>query len=137
MNLEIAPNVMTQLIEADREHIWHHMLQHKTLETEDPRIIVEGRGMRVWDIRGKEYLDANSGNCWVVNVGYGRERIIEAVSDQLRRMHYFVNSAGSIPGARFADMLIQRMPGMSSRLLLQFRVGGDRESLQDDPTDCA
>jgi taurine-pyruvate aminotransferase len=46
-------------------------------------------------------------------VGYGRERIANAVRDQLIKMNYFANSAGSIPGAKFAEMLIDKMPGMS------------------------
>jgi taurine-pyruvate aminotransferase len=62
---------------------------------------------------GKEHLDAVSGGVWTVNVGYGRERIANAVRDQLIKMNYFANSAGSIPGALFAEKLIEKMPGMS------------------------
>ncbi|MGI9393667.1 MAG: aspartate aminotransferase family protein [Boseongicola sp.] len=106
-------NDLSAVIEADREHLWHHLIHHKPFETNDPRIMVEGRGMRVWDATGKEHLDAVSGGVWTVNVGYGRERIANAVRDQLIQMPYFANSAGSIPGARFAEMLTARMPGMS------------------------
>lgn len=106
-----------EIIEADRAHVWHHLAQHKPYEPGptalDPRIIVEGRGMRVWDIKGKEHLDAVSGGVWTVNVGYGRERIADAVRDQLVRMCYFAGSAGTIPGARFAERLIAKMPGLS------------------------
>ncbi|KRP19501.1 MAG: taurine--pyruvate aminotransferase, partial [Rhodobacter sp. BACL10 MAG-120419-bin15] len=77
------------------------------------RIIVEGKGMRVWDARGKEHLDAVSGGVWTVNVGYGRESIANAVRDQLIKMNYFANSAGSIPGSLFAKKLIEKMPGLS------------------------
>ena len=113
MNTTFNPNDLTEVIEADRAHLWHHLMQHKALETTDPRIIVEGRGMRVWDATGKEHLDGVSGGVWAVNVGYGRERIANAVRDQLITMNYFANSAGSIPGSRFASMLIDKMPGMS------------------------
>ncbi len=106
-------NDLSAVIEADREHLWHHLIHHKPFETNDPRIMVEGRGMRVWDATGKEHLDAVSGGVWTVNVGYGRERIANAVRDQLIQMPYFANSAGSIPGSIFADMLTDRMPGMS------------------------
>ncbi len=78
-----VPNDISDVIEADRAHIWHHLIQHKPFETVDPRIIVEGKGMRVWDATGKEHLDAVSGGVWTVNVGYGRERIANAVRDQL------------------------------------------------------
>ena len=113
MNTQLSPNDLTHVIEADRAHLWHHLIQHKPFETNDPRIIVEGKGMRVWDQKGKEHLDGVSGGVWTVNVGYGRERIANAVRDQLIQMNYFAQTAGSIPGSRFADMLIDKMPGMS------------------------
>ena len=113
MNTSVNPNDLTAVIEADRAHLWHHLIHHKQFETNDPRIIVEGKGMRVWDATGKEHLDAVSGGVWTVNVGYGRERIAKAVYDQLIKLNYFANSAGSIPGSIFAEMLIDKMPGMS------------------------
>ena len=113
MNTQITKNDLTQVVEADRAHLWHHLMQHKSLESNDPRIIVEGKGMRVWDQNGKEHLDGVSGGVWTVNVGYGRERIANAVRDQLVKMNYFANSAGSIPGSIFAEKLISKMPGMS------------------------
>jgi taurine-pyruvate aminotransferase len=113
MNLPIQTNDIQAVVEADRAHVWHHLIQHKPFETIDPRIMVEGRGMRVWDATGKEHLDAVSGGVWTVNVGYGRESIADAVRDQLVKMNYFANSAGSIPGALFAKKLIEKMPGMS------------------------
>ncbi len=113
MNRSVPFNDMARIIEADRAHVWHHLLQHKSLETVDPRIIVEGKGMRVWDAAGKEHLDAVSGGVWTVNVGYGRESIANAVRDQLVKLNYFAQSAGSIPGSLFAEKLIEKMPGMS------------------------
>ena len=113
MDAVLAKNDNSDVIEADRAHVWHHMFQHRALETTDPRIIVEGKGMRVWDATGKEHLDGVSGGVWTVNVGYGRESIANAVRDQLITMNYFANTLGSVPGARFAERLISKMPGMS------------------------
>ncbi|HUI59420.1 MAG TPA: aminotransferase class III-fold pyridoxal phosphate-dependent enzyme [Steroidobacteraceae bacterium] len=113
MNAQLRPADMRDIIESDRAHVWHHLIQHKPFESQDPRIFVEGRGMKLWDTTGKEYLDAVSGGVWTVNVGYGRQSIADAVRDQLVRMNYFANSAGSIPGARFAERLIGKMPGLS------------------------
>ena len=67
----------------------------------------------IWDVAGKEHLDGVSGGVWTVNVGYGRERIANAIRDQLIQLPYFAGSAGSIPGARFAEKLIEKMPGMT------------------------
>ena len=105
-------NDISHIVEADRVNVWHHLLQHKPFETGEPRIIVEGKGMRVWDQHGKEHLDAVSGGVWTVNVGYGRESIADAVRDQLVKMNYFAGSAGSIPGALFAEKLLEKMPGL-------------------------
>ena len=113
MDGTFSENDISRVVEADRAHIWHHLSQHKAYETTDPRIIVEGKGMRVWDQKGKEHLDAVSGGVWTVNVGYGRESIANAVRDQLIKLNYFAGSAGSIPGSHFAEKLIDKMPGMS------------------------
>ncbi len=104
---------LAQIIAEDRQHVWHHLTQHKPFEDNDPLVIVSGEGMRVKDAKGRQYLDCVSGAVWTVNVGYGRESIANAVRDQLLTMNYFANSAGNIPGARFAKKLIDKMPGMS------------------------
>ncbi len=107
-----SDNDIRKVVEADKAHVWHHLTQHKPFETSDPRIIVEGKGMRVWDATGKEYLDAVSGAVWTVNVGYGRASIAKAIADQLVKLNYFAGSGGSIPGAIFAENLTAKMPGM-------------------------
>ena len=109
MDGTLRDNDISKVVEADRAHIWHHLTQHKPFEDAEPRIIVEGKGMRVWDQNGKEHIDAVSGGVWTVNVGYGRESIANAVRDQLIKLNYFAGSAGSIPGALFAEKLISKM----------------------------
>ena len=109
----IRENDISRIVDLDRDHIWHHLTQHKPFETGEPRVIVEGKGMRIWDQKGKEHLDAVSGGVWTVNVGYGRESIANAVRDQLIKLNYFAGAAGSIPGALFAEKLIEKMPGMT------------------------
>ncbi len=101
------------VVSDDRAQVWHHLSQHKPYETSDPMVIVEGKGLRVWDINGKQYLDAVSGGVWTVNVGYGRESIAKAVHDQLVKLNFFAGAQGSVPGALFARALIEKMPGMS------------------------
>ncbi len=109
----MKPENLAEIVGSDRNHLWHHLVQHKPWQESDPMVIVEGKGLRVWDHNGKEYLDAVSGGVWTVNVGYGRESIANAVRDQIARMCYFANSAGNIPGAQFAEKLVDKMPGLS------------------------
>ncbi|SNR34403.1 aspartate aminotransferase family protein [Puniceibacterium sediminis] len=113
MDGTFSENDLSRVVAADKAHVWHHLSQHKPYETSDPRIMVEGKGMKVWDQHGKEHLDGVSGGVWTVNVGYGRESIANAVRDQLVKLNYFAGSAGSIPGALFSEKLISKMPGLS------------------------
>lgn len=113
MNRALENTNSMNIVDIDKAHVWHHLIQHKPMQEGAPMVVVEGKGLRVKDINGREYLDAVSGGVWTVNVGYGRERIANAVRDQLVQMCYFANSAGNIPGAEFAGMLIDKMPGLS------------------------
>ncbi|MGB3147984.1 MAG: hypotaurine--pyruvate aminotransferase Tpa [Paracoccaceae bacterium] len=113
MDNPVLTNDLSAVIEADRAHVWHHLIQHKQFEAANPRVIVEGKDLRVWDAAGKEYIDAVSGAVWTVNVGYGRESIANVVRDTLLKMNYFAGVGGSVPGAQFAERLISKMPGMS------------------------
>ena len=103
----------TRLIAKDKAHLWHHLIQHKVFEKNDPLIIVDGKGMRVRDINGKEYLDGLSGGVWSVNVGYGEKRIVEAMTEQLMKVCYYAGSAGTIPTIELADAIINKMNGLS------------------------
>ncbi|MCO6188371.1 aspartate aminotransferase family protein [Rhizobium sp. L1K21] len=113
MGIAANPNDMGHVVEADKRHVWHHLTQHKPFETVDPRIFVEGKGLKLWDVNGREYLDGLSGGVWTVNVGYGRESIADAVREQLVKLNYYAGASGSIPGALFAEKLIEKMPGLT------------------------
>ncbi len=113
MNRELEKIDSAGVVDSDKAHVWHHLIQHKPMQEGAPMVMVEGQGLRLRDADGKEYLDAVSGGVWTVNVGYGRERIANAVRDQLVKMCYYVNTVGNVPGARFAEMLIDKMPGLS------------------------
>lgn len=113
MDFSDGKNDYSAVVESDRVNVWHHLSQHKAYETKDPTVYIEGKGMRIWDANGTERLDAVSGGVWTVNVGYGRERIADAVRDQLVKMNYFAQAAGNVPAAEFAEKLLEKMPGMS------------------------
>ncbi|SDE45602.1 aminotransferase class III-fold pyridoxal phosphate-dependent enzyme [Rhodobacter capsulatus] len=113
MHAAPIPQDAAPIIAADRAHVWHHLSQHKAYETTDPRVFVEGRGMRLWDATGREFLDATSGGVWTVNLGYGRKDVVEAVAAQLLALPYYAGAAGTVPGARYAEALIAKMPGLA------------------------
>ena len=45
MDTSIMTNDLSAVLEADKKHVWHHLIQHKMFETIDPRVIVEGKGL--------------------------------------------------------------------------------------------
>lgn len=49
--------------------------------------IVRSSGVRVWDDQGNEFIDG-IGSLWYCQVGYGRQEIIQAVTDQLGTSMY-------------------------------------------------
>jgi len=82
-----------------------------------PRLMVEGAGIHVRDNGGKQYLDAMAG-LWCVNVGYGRDKMVDAISDQARRLPYYHTflSMTNEPAARLAERLISLAPGHMSKV---------------------
>ncbi|MCP4752743.1 MAG: aminotransferase class III-fold pyridoxal phosphate-dependent enzyme [Proteobacteria bacterium] len=99
-----------EMVAGDRDTLWHHIKPHKCFESQEQMIIVEGKGLMVKDIRGREYLDATSGGVWSVMVGFGRDSIAEAVCEQLKKMPYFAGIYGNIPTIKFAKKLLEKLP---------------------------
>ncbi|MCG8636008.1 MAG: aminotransferase class III-fold pyridoxal phosphate-dependent enzyme [Desulfobacterales bacterium] len=100
------------MVAQDKEKLWHHMKSHSCFKSQEQMIVVEGKGLMIKDIRGNEYLDATSGGVWSVMVGYGRESIAKAVYEQLRVMPYYAGAYGTIPSIKFANKLVELLPGL-------------------------
>ncbi len=71
-------------------------------------ILVRGEGVYVFDESGKKYLDAIAGIA-VVNVGYGRKEIVEAMEQQAIQLPYcisniFVNQPSQALAERLAEL---------------------------------
>ncbi len=75
-----------ELTRLQKQHQWLHLTNHKMFENSEPQIMVEGKGMMVKDAKGNEYLDALSGGVWGVNVGFGREDLVDAIAAQKRKL---------------------------------------------------
>ena len=48
----------------------------------------QGRGIRIWDTEGREYLDADSGAISVISIGHGVAEIADAIAEQAARLAY-------------------------------------------------
>lgn len=78
-----------ELLALDR-HLIH---PHQPLDATDRTIFVAGKGSRLWDVDGREYLDA-TGGLWLAQVGHGREEIADAVAAQTKELEYFTSFWG-------------------------------------------
>ena len=101
-----------EMVQGDKDSLWHHLKPHKVFENQEQLVVVEGKGLNLTDIRGREYLDVTSGGVWSVMVGYGRESVAKAVYDQLVKMPYFAGAFGNVPAIKFAQKLLEKLPRM-------------------------
>ncbi|MFQ5925778.1 MAG: aspartate aminotransferase family protein, partial [Dehalococcoidia bacterium] len=71
-----------------------------------PVTLVRGDGARVWDDKGKEYLDFIGG--FAVNVlGHCHPEVVNALAEQARTLIQISNLVYSVPQIRLAELLIQ------------------------------
>jgi acetylornithine/N-succinyldiaminopimelate aminotransferase len=72
--------------------------------TKVPLIFVKGKGSRLWDIQGKEYLDFFPG--WGVgSLGHCHPKVMQAVRDQVSSLIFIPNNYYNVPQARLAQEL--------------------------------
>lgn len=69
----------------------HHLApftDYQALNQKGARIITRAEGVYLWDSEGNRILDGMAG-LWCVNVGYGREELVEAATRQMRELPYY------------------------------------------------
>ena len=87
-----------------------------------PLIIERADGVNFWDSTGKKYIDGVAG-VMVVNAGYGRQSIIDAMKAQIDRLTYnFLSYSISPPALNAARRLIEMLPGRMSKVF--YTTGG-------------
>lgn len=118
-----------ELNESLKQHSWLHFTQMKNvIDDPSPVVIARGEGCQVWDTRGKQYLDGFAG-LLCVNVGYGRQEIIDAITTQLQKIPYVSPfSFPSEPSIELAAKLASLSPiGPDARV---FFVTGGSEAVE-------
>ncbi|MEZ5774470.1 MAG: aspartate aminotransferase family protein [Hyphomicrobiaceae bacterium] len=79
----------TEEIQAsDAAYHLHPFTDSKQLHEQKTRVITRASGVYVYEADGRKLLDGMAG-LWCVNVGYGRERINEAVHRQMSQLAYY------------------------------------------------
>ncbi|HCF2771974.1 TPA: aspartate aminotransferase family protein [Pseudomonas aeruginosa] len=88
MNSQIT-NAKTREWQAlSRDHHLPPFTDYKQLNERGARIITKAEGVYIWDSEGNKILDAMAG-LWCVNVGYGREELVQAATRQMRELPFY------------------------------------------------
>lgn len=96
------------LAQKDTDHLWHAMYRH--VENQAPMIAESGEGSWFTDINGNRYLDGVSG-LWCLNLGHGRQEIIDAAAEQMKKLTYFPLTMSHIPAIELSDKISELLGG--------------------------
>lgn len=103
---------MSDTRDQDRRFVFHPFSMAQTHEQSGAQMMAQSaEGCWITDDSGKRYLDAMAG-LWCVNLGYGRDRIADAMADQARKLSYFhgFSSMATEPAAILAERVIEKAP---------------------------
>lgn len=100
--------VMHKLAQLDHAHVWHPFTQMRDWLRREPIVITSGKGAVLRDVRGREFLDANS-SIWTNLHGHQHPTINAAIARQLKKISHssalgFANEPASLLAARLAKV---------------------------------
>jgi 4-aminobutyrate aminotransferase-like enzyme len=87
-----------------------YMLPATILYYEEPLVLTEGKGMRIKDADGNEYLDF-FGGILTVSVGHANEKVNAAVRAQISRLSHVSTLYPALPVVELAEKLARLTPG--------------------------
>src|SRR5882724_79170 len=96
---------------ADAAHYLHPFTDFQALANKGSRVIVKADNIYLWDSEDHKMLDAMSG-LWCVNVGYGRQELIDAATEQLKTLAFYNSffQTATPPAIELAELLAQVAP---------------------------
>jgi len=103
-------NRIQRLQEDARRFIWHPFTQMSEWEKETPVIIESGKGVYLYDIHGRQYLDGVS-SIWLNIHGHRKASLDQAIRKQLNRIaHSTLLGLSNVPAILLAKKLIDLAP---------------------------
>jgi adenosylmethionine-8-amino-7-oxononanoate aminotransferase len=97
---------MHPLAKLDHAYHWHPFTQMRDWLRREPIIIVSGKGAVVRDVKGREYLDANS-SIWTNLHGHNHQKINAAIRRQLGKIaHSSALGLANEPASLLAERLV-------------------------------
>ena len=99
------------LSDIDISHHLHPFTDYKEMKSQGTRIITAADGHHIIDSDGNRILDAMAG-LWCVNVGYGRQELIDAAVNQLHALPYYNTffKTSNAPAAALSEKLAEISP---------------------------
>ncbi|KQP49326.1 aspartate aminotransferase family protein [Pseudorhodoferax sp. Leaf274] len=96
---------------ADAAHFLHPFTDFQSLARKGSRIITAASGIYLHDSEGHRILDAMSG-LWCVNVGYGRQELVDAATRQLQELPFYnaFFQTATPPAIALAELLAEVTP---------------------------
>lgn len=113
-------------VAGDLAHLIHPLTDHSQLPEAGPLVVVRGEGCELIAEDGRRLIDGFAG-LWTVNLGHGREDLVDAAADQMRRLPYAATFGGvsSPPAIELAERIVGLAPpGLSG----VFFVSGGSEA---------
>jgi len=97
--------------------VLHPYTDLKTHQEVGPVVISRGKGVRVWDDTGKEYIESVAG-LWCAALGFDNERLVQAAVTQMRKLPFYhaFTAKSHEPMIDLAEMLIARAPVPMSKV---------------------
>lgn len=108
---------MTASSEVQASVTWQERWQHALMDNYGtPAVmLVRGRGARVWDADGREYIDLLAGIA-VNALGHADPRLISAVVDQMATLGHTSNLQATEPAVRLAERLVDLVRDPTARV---------------------
>jgi 4-aminobutyrate aminotransferase-like enzyme len=88
-----------------------------------PPVLDHGKGAKLYDVDGNEYIDLHAG--FTVNVlGHGFQEVNQAIKDQMDKLNHFAELPME-PRAELARLLVERHPGDFPKKVMWAVTGGE------------
>ena len=101
---------------ADKSHLWHPFTQMKEWQNTSQLVIDRGKGVYLYDVEGKKYLDGVS-SLWANIHGHRHPALIRAVRKQVSRLdHSTFLGLTNISAIELAEALLRIAPENLSRV---------------------
>ncbi len=114
---------MNPFARLDRQFVWHPFTQMREWSRREPIVIVAGQGAVLRDVRGREYLDANS-SIWTNLHGHNHPKLDAAIRRQLGKIaHSSALGLANEPASLLAGRLVEAANGF-----YDFNAGPARKS---------